>query len=185
MIEAEKFHTGFDQPRLVAKFVEKKLGGMQAVQTPSRLNHAHPGRETTFVFDFRNEPRAILDAFVPYSRKAKLTTTTDPNLIDIVTSKLDVAGIYTMAEVHQAYDAALVGGVNANSAVSAAVAPAVDRFEKRWFDAVPGADQVVQERQYFFRRIYPQLSTATYEDRSTSRRSSSPVTRSARASRCS
>jgi type I restriction enzyme R subunit len=196
MIVAEKFQTGFDQPRLVAMYVDKKLGGVQAVQTLSRLNRTYPGKEQTFVLDFVNEPQDILDAFKPYYRKATLTATTDANLIYDLTTKLDAAGIYTMAEVHQAFDAALAGGVNANSAVSAATAPAVDRFSKRWFNAVTDVDKAEQDelklfksdvgqfvkfydfisqarnledtdlprRHYFFRRIYPQLSTATYEE---------------------
>lgn len=134
MIVAEKFQTGFDQPRLVAMYVDRRLGGVQAVQTLSRLNRTYPGKDKTFVLDFVNEPLEVLGAFKEYYRKATLTATTDPNLIYDLTTKLDAAGIYTTAEVEQAFDAALLGGVNANSAVSAATAPAVDRFSKRWFN---------------------------------------------------
>ncbi|WP_314430043.1 DEAD/DEAH box helicase family protein [Microbacterium lacticum] len=193
MIVAEKFQTGFDQPRLVAMYVDKKLGGVQAVQTLSRLNRTYPGKDKTFVLDFVNDPQEVLDAFLPYYRKATLTATTDPNLIYDLVVKLDSAGIYDMSEVEQAFDAALVGGVNANSKVSAATAPAVDRFQKRWVAAVLDDDKVEQDelrlfkadvanfvkfydfisqarnledtdlprRHYFFRRILPQLSTAT------------------------
>lgn len=196
MIVAEKFQTGFDQPRLVAMYVDKKLGGVQAVQTLSRLNRTYPGKDKTFVLDFVNEPLDVLDAFRDYYRKAKLTALTDPNLIYDLVAKLDASGIYTMSEVEQAFDAALAGGMNANSKVSAATAPAVDRFQKRWFNAVTDADKDEQDelrlvkadagqfvkfydfisqarnledtdlprRHYFFRRILPQLSTATYEE---------------------
>ncbi|WP_409046901.1 type I restriction endonuclease subunit R [Microbacterium sp. HA-8] len=194
MIVAEKFQTGFDQPRLVAVYVDKNLGGVQAVQTLSRLNRTFPGKEKTFVLDFVNEPTDVLDAFLPYYRKATLTATTDPNLILDLVTKLDSSGIYTMSEVEQAFDAALAGGTNANSKVSAATAPAVDRFQKRWVAAVLDDDKTEQDelklfksdvgqfvkfydfisqarnledtdfprRHYFFRRILPQLSTATY-----------------------
>lgn len=193
MIVAEKFQTGFDQPRLVAMYVDKKLGGVQAVQTLSRLNRTYPGKDKTFVLDFVNDPQEVLDAFLPYYRKATLTATTDPNLIYDLVVKLDSAGIYDMSEVEQAFDAALVGGVNANSKVSAATKPAVDRFQKRWVAAVLDDDKAEQDelrlfkadvanfvkfydfisqarnledtdlprRHYFFRRILPQLSTAT------------------------
>jgi type I restriction enzyme R subunit len=193
MIVAEKFQTGFDQPRLVAMYVDKKLGGVQAVQTLSRLNRTHPGKDKTFVLDFVNDPQEVLDAFLPYYRKATLTATTDPNLIYDLVAKLDSAGIYDMTEVEQALDAALTGGLNANSKVSAATAPAVDRFQKRWVAAVLDDDKDEQDelrlfkadvgnfvkfydfisqarnledtdlprRHYFFRRILPQLSTAT------------------------
>ncbi|MER7796203.1 DEAD/DEAH box helicase family protein [Microbacterium sp. NPDC096154] len=193
MIVAEKFQTGFDQPRLVAMYVDKKLGGVQAVQTLSRLNRTYPGKDKTFVLDFANEPQDVLDAFLPYYRKATLTATTDPNLIYDLVAKLDSAGIYAMAEVEQAFDAALAGGTNANSKVSAATAPAVDRFRTRWVNAILEEDEAEQDelrlvksdmaqfvkfydfisqarnledtdlprRHYFFRRILPQLSTAT------------------------
>lgn len=193
MIVAEKFQTGFDQPRLVAMYVDKKLGGVQAVQTLSRLNRTHPGKNKTLVLDFVNDPQEVLDAFLPYYRKATLTATTDPNLIYDLVAKLDSTGIYDMTEVEQAFDAALTGGLSANSKVSAATAPAVDRFQKRWVAAVLDDDKDVQDelrlfkadvgnfvkfydfisqarnledtdlprRHYFFRRILPQLSTAT------------------------
>ncbi|WP_447946230.1 type I restriction endonuclease subunit R [Microbacterium lacticum] len=193
MIVAEKFQTGFDQPRLVAMYVDKKLGGVQAVQTLSRLNRTYPGKDKTFVLDFVNDPEDVLEAFKVYYRKAFLTATTDPNLIYDLVVKLDSAGIYDMAEVEQAFDAALAGGVSVNSKVSAATAPAVDRFQKRWVAAVLDDDKAEQDelrlfkadvgnfvkfydfisqarnledtdlprRHYFFRRILPQLSTAT------------------------
>lgn len=193
MIVAEKFQTGFDQPRLVAMYVDKKLGGVQAVQTLSRLNRTHPGKNKTYVLDFVNDPQEVLDAFLPYYRKATLTATTDANLIYDLVAKLDSSGIYDMTDVEQAFDAALVGGLNVNSKVSAATAPAVDRFQKRWVAAVLDDDKDEQDelqlfkadvgnfvkfydfisqarnledtdlprRHYFFRRILPQLSTAT------------------------
>lgn len=196
MIVAEKFQTGFDQPRLVAMYVDKKLGGVQAVQTLSRLNRTYPGKDNTFVLDFVNEPLEVLEAFRIYYRRAKLAALTDPNLIYDLVTKLDGSGIYTMSEVEQAFDAAIAGGVNANSKVSAATAPAVDRFQKRWVNAVLDGENTEQDelklfksdasqfvkfydfisqarnledtdlprRHYFFRRILPQLSTATYEE---------------------
>ncbi|MDU0345404.1 DEAD/DEAH box helicase family protein [Microbacterium sp. KSW2-29] len=196
MIVAEKFQTGFDQPRLVAMYVDKKLGGVQAVQTLSRLNRTYPGKDKTFVLDFVNEPLDVLDAFKDYYRKAELTALTDPNLIYDLVTKLDASGIYTMSEVEQAFDAALAGEKNANSKVSAATTPSVDRFGKRWLNAVLDGDKSEQDelrlfkadagqfvkfydfisqvrnledtdlprRHYFFRRILPQLSTATYEE---------------------
>lgn len=196
MIVAEKFQTGFDQPRLIAMYVDKRLGGVQAVQTLSRLNRTYPGKDKTFVLDFVNEPGDVLEAFLPYFRGAQLTALTDPNLIYDLVGKLDSAGIYTMQEVEQAFDAALMGGTNANSKVSAATAPAVSRFSTRWVGAALDGDTAEQEelqqfksdvgafvkfydfisqarnledtdlprRHYFFRRILPQLSTATYAE---------------------
>jgi type I restriction enzyme R subunit len=151
MIVAEKFQTGFDQPRLVAMYVDKKLGGVQAVQTLSRLNRTHPGKDKTFVLDFVNEPDAILEAFLPYYRKATLTATTDPNLVYDLKSKLDSAGIYDWSEVEQAFDAALAGGVEANSALHAATEPAVKRFTKRWQEAFIHDDRSVMDELKLFK----------------------------------
>lgn len=151
MIVAEKFQTGFDQPRLVAMYVDKKLGGVQAVQTLSRLNRTYPDKDKTFVLDFVNEPDDVLAAFLPYYRKATLTATTDANLVYDLKSKLDSAGIYDQTEVEQAFDAALLAGTTSNSALTAATAPAVDRFTKRWQQAFIDGDQAGQEELKLFK----------------------------------
>ncbi len=151
MIVAEKYQTGFDQPRLVAMYVDKKLGGVQAVQTLSRLNRTYPGKDKTFVLDFVNDPEDVLEAFKPYYRKATLTATTDANLVYDLKTKLDASGIYDTTEVEKAYDAAHRGGANANSAITAATAPAVDRFSKRWTNAVLDDDQPEQDELKLFK----------------------------------
>jgi len=151
MIVAEKFQTGFDQPRLVAMYVDKRLGGVQAVQTLSRLNRTYPGKDKTFVLDFVNDPQEILEAFLPYYRNASLTATTDPNIIYDLVTKLDTSGIYEWSEVEKAFAAALAGGLNANSNVSAATAPAVDRFSKRWVNAVLDGDSAEQDELKLFK----------------------------------
>lgn len=66
LLVAEKFQTGFDQPLLHTMYVDKRLAGIHAVQTLSRLNRIHPGKEDTFVLDFVNEPDEIREAFQPY-----------------------------------------------------------------------------------------------------------------------
>src|SRR5690625_2805628 len=71
MIAANKFQTGFDQPKLCAMYVDKKLQGVDCVQTLSRLNRLFPGKQT-FILDFYNDEQEILDAFAPYYRKAEL-----------------------------------------------------------------------------------------------------------------
>lgn len=151
MIVAEKFQTGFDQPRLVAMYVDKKLGGVQAVQTLSRLNRTYPGKDKTFVLDFVNDPEAILESFLPYYRKATLTATTDPNLVYDLKTKLDSAGIYHWSEVEQAFDAALAGGVESNSALHAATEPTVKRFTKRWQEAFIHDDRSVMDELKLFK----------------------------------
>ena len=99
LIVASKFQTGFDQPKLAAMYIDKRLDGVLAVQTLSRLNRTYPGKRTTCVLDFRNEAVDILAAFLPYYRTARLADTTDRNLVHQIRSKLDAVGIYQWAEV--------------------------------------------------------------------------------------
>ncbi|HNG81432.1 MAG TPA: DEAD/DEAH box helicase family protein, partial [Burkholderiaceae bacterium] len=101
LLVANKFQTGFDQPRLCGLYVDKRLGGIQAVQTLSRLNRAHPGKDTTYVLDFVNDPADILAAFRTYYETAALTATTDPERIYDLRARLDASGCYDEAEVER------------------------------------------------------------------------------------
>jgi type I restriction enzyme R subunit len=85
LLVANKFQTGFDQPLLCGMYVDRRLDGIQAVQTLSRLNRAYTGpygvKDTTFVLDFANDADSILKAFQMYYETATLEDVTDPNLI--------------------------------------------------------------------------------------------------------
>ena len=81
LIVANKFQTGFDQPLLHTMYVDKKLGGVNAVQTLSRLNRTETGKQGTMVLDFANEADDIKDAFEPYYETTLLSQATDPNLL--------------------------------------------------------------------------------------------------------
>ena len=81
LLVANKFQTGFDQPLLCGMYVDKRLAGIQAVQTLSRLNRAYPGKDTTYVLDFVNDPEEVLAAFKTYYDTAELADVTDRNLI--------------------------------------------------------------------------------------------------------
>ena len=78
LLVANKFQTGFDQPLLCGMYVDKRLAGIQAVQTLSRLNRAHPGKDTTYVLDFVNETEEVLKAFRTYYSTAELANASDP-----------------------------------------------------------------------------------------------------------
>ena len=78
LLVANKFQTGFDQPLLCGMYVDKRLAGIQAVQTLSRLNRAYPGKDTTYILDFVNEPEDVLAAFKTYYETAELAGVTDP-----------------------------------------------------------------------------------------------------------
>lgn len=99
MIVANKFQTGFNQPKLVAMYIDKKLSGVEAVQTLSRLNRTYPGKDETYVIDFVNEPETILDAFKMYDDGAELESIQDINVIYDMKAILDDAGIYLFEDL--------------------------------------------------------------------------------------
>lgn len=142
MIVANKFQTGFDQPKLCAMYVDKKLGGVECVQTLSRLNRIYPSKaETgTFVLDFFNEPQDILDAFQPYYQTAELADVSDPDLIFDLYEKLRAAGIFQWHEVEQFCNAFFVKS-KSNAAIGNICKPAVERWTSRYKSAVAAYKQ--------------------------------------------
>lgn len=130
MIAANKYQTGFDQPKLCAMYVDKKLQGVDCVQTLSRLNRTFPGKQT-FILDFFNEPQDILDAFLPYYTRAELTDVTDPQIIYDLQKRLDAEGIYHWQEV-EAFALAFFDPKAAASKLSYYCQPARERFARRY-----------------------------------------------------
>ena len=131
LLVANKFQTGFDQPLLCAMYVDKRLDGITAVQTLSRLNRTYPGKTVTYILDFVNDPAAILESFKPYYRYAELANVTDPNSIHTLQSKLDGARIYLESEVEQ-FVAVYLDPRGKQGQLQAQIAPAVQRFRVRW-----------------------------------------------------
>jgi type I restriction enzyme R subunit len=99
LICANKFQTGFDQPLLHTMYVDKKLGGVNAVQTLSRLNRIYPEKRGTIVLDFANEADDIQAAFQPYYETTLLSEATDPNLLYEIQSRLLAFPVFTEADV--------------------------------------------------------------------------------------
>ena len=99
LVVANKFQTGFDQPLLHTMYVDKKLGGVNAVQTLSRLNRTHPGKNGTTVLDFANEAEEIRKAFEPYYETTLLSEETDPNLLYEVQDRLLDFGVFLADDV--------------------------------------------------------------------------------------
>lgn len=131
LLVANKFQTGFDQPLLCGMYVDRRLAGIQAVQTLSRLNRAHPGKDTTYVLDFVNSSEEILTAFRTYYDTAELESATDPNLVLDLKAKLDASGHYDEFEVER------VAAVEMNPRAKqgdliAAIEPVADRLLKRY-----------------------------------------------------
>ena len=131
LLVANKFQTGFDQPLLCAMYVDKKLAGLQAVQTLSRLNRCHPGKDRTYVLDFVNESQEVLEAFKTYFTTATLEDTTDPNIVLDLRTKLDGYGFYDEPEIERVV--AIEFDPNAKQKqLEAAIAPVADRLLKRF-----------------------------------------------------
>jgi type I restriction enzyme R subunit len=101
LLVAEKYQTGFDQPLLHTMYVDKRLAGIQAVQTLSRLNRMHPLKEDTFVLDFVNDREEIRQAFKDYFDGAEMGEEADPNQMYAIKAELDASGIYTHDEVER------------------------------------------------------------------------------------
>ena len=131
LLVANKFQTGFDQPLLCGMYVDKRLAGIQAVQTLSRLNRSYPGKDTTYVLDFVNDTAEILVAFKTYYTTAELENTTDPNLVFNLRAKLDAAGHYDDSEVDRVVDVGLRPG-SKQSELLAAIEPVADRLMRRY-----------------------------------------------------
>ncbi len=128
LVVAEKFQTGFDQPLLHTMFVDKKLEGVNAVQTLSRLNRIHPQKDDTFVLDFVNDADQIQRGFAPYYG-ASVAVPTDPNELYDAWRELDRFGVVRHEDV-EAFARAFFGavGTGAQPALYASLDTARDRF---------------------------------------------------------
>lgn len=131
LLVANKFQTGFDQPLLCGMYVDKRLGGIQAVQTLSRLNRAYPGKDTTYILDFVNEPEDVLAAFKTYYETAELENVTDPDLVFDLRAKLDGFGHYDDNEVDRVVNVELSANPS-RAQLEAAITPVADRLLKRY-----------------------------------------------------
>ncbi len=128
LIVANKFQTGFDQPLLHTMYVDKKLGGVNAVQTLSRLNRTlPPEKKGTMVLDFANESDEIRAAFEPYYESTLLSEATDPNLLYEIQTRLAAFPIYNEADV-DAFAKAYFDPKATQDRLYSVLAPVVERF---------------------------------------------------------
>lgn len=128
LIVANKFQTGFDQPLLHTMYVDKKLGGLNAVQTLSRLNRTLPPEKTgTMVLDFANEADQIKAAFEPYYETTMLAEATDPNLLYEVQGRLAAFPVYTSGDI-AAFAKVYFDSKGTQDRLYALLAPVVERF---------------------------------------------------------
>ena len=135
LLVAEKYQTGFDQPLLHTMYVDKRLAGIQAVQTLSRLNRIHLLKEDTFVLDFVNDREEIREAFKTYWEGAEMGEEVDPAHMYQLKGELDASGVYLAEEVER-FCAVYFKPKERQSAadhqaMNAALDPAVSRFTVR------------------------------------------------------
>jgi type I restriction enzyme R subunit len=134
LLVANKFQTGFDEPLLCGMYVDRRLAGIQAVQTLSRLNRAHPEKDTTYILDFVNSSEEILAAFKTFYETAELEGVTDPNLVYDLRAKLDGSGHYDEFEVDRVVAVEMNPKAKQGDLI-AAIEPVADRLLKRFRQA--------------------------------------------------
>lgn len=140
LIVAEKYQTGFDEPYLHTMFVDKKLSGVKAVQTLSRLNRTMKGKDSTFVLDFINSAEDMQKSFEPYYEATVLERETDPNIIYTLKNTLDGYRVYQTTEVErfaELFFSAAIQNTGDLGKLSAILKPAIDRFSVK---SVPDKD---------------------------------------------
>lgn len=168
LLVAEKYQTGFDQPLLHTMYVDKRLAGIQAVQTLSRLNRMHPLKEDTFVLDFVNDRDEIREAFKQFYDGAVMGEEAEPNQMYAIKAELDASGIYQHDEVDRFvaiyFKPRERQSPADHNAMNAALDPAVDRF-----GAVLASDpeqaELWRSKLNAFRNLYAFLSQVIpYQD---------------------
>lgn len=138
LLVANKYQTGFDQPLLCAMYVDRRLAGIQAVQTLSRLNRAYEKdgvkKDTTYVLDFVNSSDAVLESFQTYYETASLESTGDPNIVFDLRAKLDGQGYYDTFEVDRVVKV-LTNPRSTQGDLTAAIFPVADRLVRKFNEA--------------------------------------------------
>jgi len=181
LLVAEKFQTGFDQPLLHSMYVDKKLEGVHAVQTLSRLNRTHPRKEDTFVLDFVNERADILKAFQPYFVTTAVGDRADAHQLYTLQAELDAIGVFTRDEVHAFcevfFKPKAKQSPSDHAQMNAMLDPAVGRFkamkddlrtsvpDEEWQSAKEEAQEEFRSKIQAFRSLYSFLSQVIpYQD---------------------
>ncbi|TAK24845.1 MAG: type I restriction endonuclease subunit R [Chloroflexota bacterium] len=168
LLAAEKYQTGFDQPLLHTMFVDKRLAGIQAVQTLSRLNRIHTLKEDTFVLDFVNDRDEIHDAFKAYYEGATMGEEVDPARMYAIKSEVDAFGVYLAEEVARFTEVYFKPRQRQSAldhqAMNAALDPAVSRFSAR-LEEGPDEAELWRGKVQAFLNLYAFLSQVIpYQD---------------------
>lgn len=168
LLVAEKYQTGFDQPLLHTLFVDKRLDGIQAVQTLSRLNRTHPLKEDTFVLDFVNDREQIREAFKQYYEGAEMGEEVAPARLYEIKTELDASGVYLQEEVERFvaiyFKPKQRQSPSDHQAMNAALDPAADRFAA-WLEEDEEEAELWRGKVSAFRNLYAFLSQVIpYQD---------------------
>ena len=140
LVVANKFQYGFNQPLLHTMYVDKRMSGVNAVQTLSRLNRISSGKEDSMVLDFANEADEIQKSFWPYYERVILTEGTDPNLLYDMETKLEELSLYSQEDVTK-FASYFFDPKATQDKIYAVLRPVVERFK-----------EVTPEKQKEFRR---------------------------------
>ncbi|MEL6639226.1 MAG: type I restriction endonuclease [Bacteroidota bacterium] len=158
LLVADKYQTGFDEPLLHTMYVDKKLSGVKAVQTLSRLNRTTAGKEDTFVLDFVNEREVIFKSFQPYYEVTTVAERTDPNHLYDLKNEIEKSQIIWQYDVDQFvaiyFTSIKTFNVKNQAKLNACIDPAVERFNTLPEEA---RDDIKNSIQSFI-RLYAFLS---------------------------
>lgn len=161
LLVAEKYQTGFDQPLLHTMYVDKRLAGIQAVQTLSRLNRIHPHKEETFVLDFANDRNEIQEAFKQFYEGAEIGEEADPASLYHIKTELDQAGIYQEQDIEQFcaiyFKPKARQSLQDHQAMNAVLDPVVERF-KNLYQERPEEAELWRSKLQSFHNLYSFLS---------------------------
>lgn len=161
LLVAEKYQTGFDQPLLHTMYVDKRLAGIQAVQTLSRLNRIHPLKEDTFILDFVNDRFEIQEAFKTYYEGSEIGEESDPAQLYSLQSELEQSNIYMIEDVHRFseiyFKPKQKQSASDHEAINASLDPAVSRF-KLLFKEEKEKAELIRSKMIAYRNLYAFLS---------------------------
>jgi type I restriction enzyme R subunit len=168
LLVAEKYQTGFDQPLLHTMYIDKRLFGVQAVQTLSRLNRVHPLKEDTFILDFVNDREEIREAFKQYYEGAEMGDEVDPSRLYELKAELEQSSLYLNEEMRRFCDVYFRPKARQSPSdhreMNAALDPAVDRFTAMLNQSEEDAE-LLRGKLQAFRNLYSFLSQVIpYQD---------------------
>lgn len=158
LLVAEKYQTGYDQPLLHTMYVDKRLAGIQAVQTLSRLNRTTRGKEDTFVLDFVNEPEEIYEAFKPYYEATPIGEESDPQQLNDLAHQLNEWQIYFSTEVEAWCEIWFRNRLNPTGAEHKQLNSILDTVVERFKKLKDEEQELFKSQLVSFRNLYLFLS---------------------------